>query len=88
MDMVVFYDSYYYSTGAIGASAGAAALFSSGALFLGGKKKVYEYGLAWTVLNCVIGLIDNFFISKYSLAGSYRWLLGWCDYYSIYSKKN
>jgi len=21
---------------------------------------VYEYGLAWTVLNCVIGLIDNF----------------------------
>ncbi len=55
-----FNDSYYYSTGAIGASAGAAALFSSGALFLGGKKKVYEYGLAWTVLNCVIGLIDNF----------------------------
>ncbi len=55
-----FTDSYYYSTGAIGASAGAAALFSSGALFLGGKKKVYEYGLAWTVLNCVIGLIDNF----------------------------
>ena len=50
------------STGAIGASAGAAALFSTGAFVLGGKKKMYEYGFVWVGLNCIIGLIDNFFI--------------------------
>jgi membrane associated rhomboid family serine protease len=49
------------STGAIGASAGAAALFSTGAFVLGGKKKMYEYGVAWVGLNCIIGLFDNFF---------------------------
>jgi membrane associated rhomboid family serine protease len=50
------------STGAIGASAGAAALFSTGAFVLGGKKKMYEYGFVWFGLNCIIGLIDNFFV--------------------------
>ena len=49
------------STGAIGASAGVAALFSTGAFVLGGKKMMYEYGVAWVGLNCIIGLFDNFF---------------------------
>ena len=50
------------STGAIGASAGAAALFSTGAFVLGGKKRMYEYGFVWVGLNCIIGLIDNLLI--------------------------
>jgi len=53
-------DAQLSSTGAVGASGGASALFAAGAWAIGGRDKMIQFGFGWAVINIVMVLLEKF----------------------------
>jgi len=53
-------NAHLISTGAVGASGGASALFAAGAWAIGGRHKMLQFGIGWTAINLIMAYLGKF----------------------------